>query len=62
MSTNLPDELRKRVFAAVVAAQDSGLSVVEARKRVAAEHQIGVDEVKDIEREGIEYTWPPLGE
>ena len=45
-----------------MAAQDEGLSVPAARARVAEQYELAADVVKDIEREGIEQSWPPLGE
>lgn len=62
MSTTLTDEQRRQVFADVVAAQDEGLSVLAARTRVAKQHNLGTDVVKDIEREGIDQGWPPIGD
>ena len=62
MSNSIAVERRQQVFADVVAAQDEGLSVLVARARVAKQHDLPAEAVKDIEREGIENNWPPLGE
>lgn len=62
MSNAIAVERRQQVFADVVAAQDEGLSVLAARARVSKQHELPADVVKDIEREGIENSWPPLGE
>ena len=62
MSEPIAVERRQQVFIDVVAAQDEGLSVLAARTRVSKQHDLAADVVKDIEREGIENGWPPLGE
>ena len=62
MTEPLTEERRKQAFADVVAAQDEGLSVPAARARIAEQYALASDVVKDIEREGIEQNWPPLGE
>jgi hypothetical protein len=62
MSEPISEERRKQAFADVVAAQDEGLSVPAARARVAEQYELAAETVKDIEREGIEHNWPPLGE
>jgi monoamine oxidase len=45
------------VFAALVAAQDSGLSVAASRDRVAAEHVLTPAQVQAIEREGLDAAF-----
>ena len=62
MTDPLPDDRRRAIFADVVAAQDEGLAVAAARESVAARHNVSPEEVKAIEREGIEQEWPPLGD
>lgn len=62
MSEPISEERRKQVFADVVAAQDEGLSVTAARARVAEQYAVAAEVVKEIEREGIEHNWPPLGD
>ena len=52
---------RRAVFAALVAAQDRGLSVPSSRKRVAQEFDVTYHVVAAVEREGTEKEWPPLG-
>jgi hypothetical protein len=57
------DEARRRViFWAVVAAQDRGLTVPEARKSVAAEYGVTAEQVRAVELEGGRKGWPPLGD
>lgn len=53
-------EDRRTVFSELVTEQDNGLSVRDARLRVADRHRIDTEVVKSIEREGIEHGWPPL--
>lgn len=60
MSESLSEERRRDVFAALVAAQDQGLNVADSREKVAAEHQLTVKEVLQIEKEGLNEQWPPL--
>jgi hypothetical protein len=57
---SLPDESRKQIFAALVAAQDGGLDVAASRKKVAADHGLTPKQVEKIEREGLDAQWPPL--
>ena len=56
----LTPERRREVFAALVAAQDSGLDVSASRKRVAEEHGLTAKQVEKIENEGLDAQWPPL--
>jgi hypothetical protein len=62
MPDPLSDDRRRAIFADVVAAQDQGLAVAAARESVAARHGVSQEEVRAIEREGIEQGWPPLGD
>jgi hypothetical protein len=60
MADQLPEERRREVFAALVAAQDGGLEVGASRKQVAQEHGLTTKQVEKIEKEGLEAEWPPL--
>ena len=60
MNETLSEERRRHVFAALVAAQDQGLGVTDSREKVAAEHQLTLAEVLQIEKEGLDEQWPPL--
>lgn len=62
MTTNetIPEDLRRAIFKAVVDEEDRGTAVVRARSMVAAQFQITTDQVREIEDEGVENTWPPL--
>jgi len=61
MSSDVPDDRRRAIFAAVVEAQDAGHSVRASRELVAARYGISTQEVEAIEREGLDEGWPPLG-
>lgn len=56
----LSEENRKEVFAALVAAQDRGVTVEASRWEVAARYGLTAAQVARIEEEGMENDWPPL--
>jgi transcription elongation GreA/GreB family factor len=60
---SLTEAERKEIFLALVRAQDDGQMTVPA-SRAATAKEFGVSErqVKEIEREGLDGDWPPLGE
>ncbi|MDB5307866.1 MAG: hypothetical protein JWO38_2068 [Gemmataceae bacterium] len=60
--TDLSEDRRRVVFAALVAAQDEGLTVVASRDLVAGRHGLTAEQVRAIEREGLDQGWPPLGD
>jgi hypothetical protein len=60
MNETLSEERRRDIFAALVAAQDEGLNVADSRQKVAAEHQLALSEILQIEKEGLNEQWPPL--
>lgn len=62
MSAPLPEDRRRDIFAALVAAQDEGLSVSASRDKVANQFGVAPDAVREIEREGCAAGWPPLDE
>ena len=53
-------ERRQEVFRALVQAQDGGATVQDSRLQAARLFGLETDEVRRIEREGIEGGWPPL--
>jgi hypothetical protein len=59
-SVSLPENLRREVFAALVAAQDGGRTVSDSRREVAARFGVSTQELAQIEREGMDKDWPPL--
>ena len=56
----LSEEERKAIFLALVAAQDGEMTVPESRKAVAKQFTITEVQVRRIEQEGLDATWPPL--
>jgi hypothetical protein len=60
MTDTLPEDRRKEIFAALVAAQDGGLGVPASRETVATEHGLTVAQLEEIEKEGLKLQWPPL--
>ena len=54
-------ERRMEVFAALVASQDEGASVATSRHLMARRFGLPVETVEQIEREGLDQQWPPLG-
>jgi hypothetical protein len=62
MATELTELERRAIFAAVFAAQDSGLDTTHTRDLVAIQFGVTPEQVKGAEREGLRRGWPPLGE
>lgn len=56
----MPETRRKEIFLALVAAQDHNLSVAQSRQEIARRFGISEGQLKQIEREGLDNTWPPL--
>jgi hypothetical protein len=56
----LSDERRQEIFFALVTAQDQSMDVAQSRQYVAHRYGVKEDEVRQIEREGIDKNWPPL--
>jgi hypothetical protein len=61
MPETLSLEQRMDVFLALVEAQDRNLSVAQSRKEVAERFGISEQLVRQVEREGLDGNWPPLG-
>lgn len=57
-----PEDQRRAVFAALVAAQDRARSVHDAKQEVVARFGITWAILERIEQEGLDNEWPPLGE
>jgi hypothetical protein len=55
------NEQRKQVFLALVEAQDGQMSVPASRKATAERFGLTEQQVRSIEREGLDGEWPPLG-
>jgi hypothetical protein len=56
----LDEVVRRRIFLSLVEAQDSGKSVDASRKLLEEQFGISEQQVRQIEREGIDNEWPPL--
>jgi hypothetical protein len=56
----VPEERRKEIFMALVDAQDHELSVSQSRQMIAKRFSVSEDQVRKIEREGLDQQWPPL--
>jgi hypothetical protein len=57
---DLTDDRRREIFAALVAAQDEGEPVSNSRALVADRFELSDEQVRVIEREGLDNSWPPL--
>jgi hypothetical protein len=59
----IPSEpLRMDIFKALVEEQDRDVGVARSRKIIADRFDISEAQVKEIEEEGLDNEWPPLGE
>ena len=56
----IPDERRREVFLALVEAQDQRKTVPQSREFVAQQFSLTDTQVRQIEREGLKFGWPPL--
>jgi Sigma-70, region 4 len=61
MAQPLPEARRKEIFLALVDAQDHDMPVDLSRKVVAERFGVSEGQVRQIEREGLDNDWPPLG-
>src|SRR4051812_27723291 len=57
----LTEPERMEVFRALVEAQDRGAAVAQSRAAVAERFGVSEQQVREVEREGMEGQWPPLG-
>ena len=55
-----PEPRRREAFRALVEAQDGGTPVAESRRKVAERFALTEEQVRQIEREGLDQNWPPL--
>lgn len=56
----LPEDRRMEIFLTLVDAQDHELDVPQSRRMIAERFGVSEEQVRQIEREGIERQWPPL--
>jgi hypothetical protein len=59
---SLTEDRRRAVFLALVEAQDGGSQVAESRIVMADRFRLTAMQVQEIEREGLDSNWPPLGD
>jgi hypothetical protein len=59
--TDLDETQRWAIFAALVEAEDRGLTDAEARKLVGDEFGVSPRQVGAVEMQGERENWPPLG-
>jgi len=60
MAQQLPEPQRKEIFRALVEAQDQEMPVDVSRQVVAERFGLSEEQVRQIEREGLDNDWPPL--
>jgi hypothetical protein len=53
-------EERMEAFLALVETQDGEMTVAQSRKAVAERFGVTEQQVRQIEREGLDDKWPPL--
>jgi hypothetical protein len=51
---------RKEIFLRVVRLQDQGVNLEDSRTCVSIQYGIDLDDIREIEAEGIMKKWPPL--
>jgi hypothetical protein len=57
----ISEDRRKEIFLALVDAQDHEMSVAQSRNLMAQRFGVNENQVRLIEREGMDLQWPPLG-
>ena len=57
----LSEDRRKENFLALVDAQDHEMDVAQSRSFVVQRFNVSESRVRQIEREGMDSRWPPLG-
>jgi hypothetical protein len=56
----LPESERREIFLALVEAQDRDPSVAKSREAISERFNITAKQVRQIESEGVDNSWPPL--
>ena len=54
-------ERRMEIFQSLVESQDAGMTVAQSRQATAERFGVSEQQVCQIEREGLDGQWPPLG-
>ena len=60
MDQQLAEAQRREIFEALVDAQDHEMTVAQSRQFIAERFGVPMDQVRQIEREGLDRLWPPL--
>ncbi len=58
--TRPSEDKRKEIFLALVEAQDGHMTVTESRRVISKRFGITLDELRRVERDGLDNEWPPL--
>jgi DNA-directed RNA polymerase sigma subunit (sigma70/sigma32) len=56
----VPEARRKEIFLALVQTQDQDVGVARSRQLIATRFGVTVEQIRQIEEEGIDHEWPPL--
>jgi DNA-directed RNA polymerase sigma subunit (sigma70/sigma32) len=59
-ANDLSEDRRREIFLALVDAQDREMTVPQSRQEVASRFGLNEEQVRKIEREGLDNHWPPL--
>jgi len=59
-SQELSENRRKEIFFALVEAQDQRMDVAGSRRLIVERFGVSENQVRQIEREGMDNQWPPL--
>ena len=60
MELEFAEAQRKEIFEALVDAQDHDMTVAQSRQLIAERFGLTEEQVRQIEREGLDRLWPPL--
>jgi hypothetical protein len=56
----ISEAMRREMFKVLVTGQDLDMSVEESRQMIADTYRLTLDDIIDIEKEGMRKRWPPL--
>lgn len=59
-TAHLSEEQRREIFLALVDAQDHEMDVQKSRQLIAQRFGVNEQQIREIEREGLNQQWPPL--
>jgi predicted Zn-dependent protease with MMP-like domain len=58
--SHLSEPVRREIFSALVEAQDQEMPVAESRHEIGRRYGISEEDLRAIEREGLDNDWPPF--